>query len=263
MTPARASLIAGLLHPGEMGAAVGRCLVARGLTVLWASQDRSPATAARARAAGLTDAGTPAAVAGQADVIFSICPPHAAADLAAAVSGFSGLYVHANAISPQTAREVAGIVEAGGARYIDGGIIGPPPGEPGSTRLYLSGSAADQAGRLFDGTTLDAHILAAGPFSASAIKMAYAAWTKGSAALLLAARALADATDVSDVLLAEWALSQPGLDDRFHLAASAAAAKGWRWIAEMEQIADTMASAGLPVGFHRAAAEMFRRGQVT
>ena len=41
--------------------------------------------------------------------------------------------------------------------------------------------------------------------------MAYAAWTKGSSALLLAARALARASGVERTLLAEWSLSQPAL----------------------------------------------------
>jgi Domain of unknown function (DUF1932) len=90
-------------------------------------------------------------------------------------------------------------------------------------------------------------------------EMAYAAWTKGTAALVLAARGLARAEGVEDVLLAEWALSQPGLDERSARAARAAAAKGWRWIAEMEEIAAAMAGAGLPEGFHRAAAEIYRR----
>ncbi len=258
-TSVMAAAVIGVLHPGEMGAAVARCLAARGSRVVWASAGRSPATARRAEAAGLTDAGTAGAVAALADVILSICPPHAAADVAAAVRGFRGLYLDANAISPRTAREVAGIVEAGGARYVDGGIIGPPPVTPGGTRLYLSGASAAEVKRLFDGTALDARVVTAGPYSASAVKLAYAAWTKGSAALLLAARALAEANGVPDVLLAERALSQPGLDDRCRGAATAAAAKGWRWIAEMEEIADTMARAGLPDGFHRAAAEMYRR----
>ena len=94
---------------------------------------------------------------------------------------------------------------------------------------------------------------------ASAVKMAYAAWTKGTAALVLAARGLARAEDVEDVLIAEWALSQPGLDGRSARAARSAAAKGWRWIAEMEEIAAAMAAAGLPGGFHQAAAEIYRR----
>jgi 3-hydroxyisobutyrate dehydrogenase-like beta-hydroxyacid dehydrogenase len=242
-----------------MGAAVGRCLTSAGYSVLWASEGRGPETAARARAAGLTDAGTPAEVADRADVIFSICPPHAALDVAWAVQGFGGLYVDANAISPATAREVGLMVEEGGATYIDGGIIGSPPVAAGTTRLYLSGPRADGVRGLFDGTPLDARMILSGTWSASAIKMAYAAWTKGTAALLLAARALARAEGVEDALLAEWALSQPGLAERSQGAARSAATKGWRWVAEMEEIAASMAADGLPDGFHQAAAEIFRR----
>src|SRR3984885_11162163 len=83
--------IIGLLHPGEMGAAVGRCLTGRGHEVLWASEGRGPDTAARARAAGLAAAGTGAGLARQAEVIIAVCPPHAALDVAWAVHGFGGL----------------------------------------------------------------------------------------------------------------------------------------------------------------------------
>jgi 3-hydroxyisobutyrate dehydrogenase-like beta-hydroxyacid dehydrogenase len=261
--------VIGLLHPGEMGAAVGRCLTGAGHTVLWASEGRGPQTAARARAAGLTDAGTAAEVADRADVIFSICPPHAALDVAWAVQGFGGLFVDANAISSTTAREVALMVEEGGATYIDGGIIGlpPPPANSssagGGTRLYLSGreaAAVGAVGALFGGTPVDAQVIdQGGTWAASTVKMAYAAWTKGTAALLLAARALARSEGVEDTLLAEWAMSQPALADRSQSAARSAITKGWRWVAEMEEIAASMAAAGLPDGFHQAAAEIFRR----
>ncbi|HTZ26508.1 MAG TPA: DUF1932 domain-containing protein [Streptosporangiaceae bacterium] len=257
--------VIGLLHPGEMGAAVGRCLTGAGHEVLWASEGRGPQTAARARAAGLTDAGTPAEVAERADIIFSICPPHAALDVAWAVQGFGGLFVDANAISPATAREVALMVEEGGATYVDGGIIGmpPPPSPPpvagSSTRLYLSGAEAQTVRGLFDGTSLDSRVLGSGALAASSIKMAYAAWTKGTAALLLAVRGLARAEGVEDALLAEWAMSQPSLQDRSRDAAGSAGVKGWRWVAEMEEIAASMAADGLPDGFHQAAAEIFRR----
>jgi 3-hydroxyisobutyrate dehydrogenase-like beta-hydroxyacid dehydrogenase len=253
------AFVIGLLHPGEMGAAIGRCLTGAGYSVLWASEGRGPETAARARAAGLTDAGTAAEMAERAALILSICPPHAALDTAWAVQGFAGLYVDGNAISPATAREVALMVEEGGATYIDGGIIGLPPVAPGRTRLYLSGEQAQTVRRLFDGTPLDARVIGGGAFSASAVKMAYAAWTKGSAALLLAARSLARAEGVEDALAAEWSLSQPALADRSEAAARSATTKGWRWVAEMEEIAATMAAAGLPDGFHQAAAEIFRR----
>src|SRR5215469_10767163 len=114
------AITVGLLNPGEMGAAVGQCLTGRGHTVLWASEGRSDRTAERAKAAGLDDAGTAREVAAQASVILSVCPPHAALDVAWAVHGFTGVYLDANAISPVTAREVAHLIEGNGGRYVDG-----------------------------------------------------------------------------------------------------------------------------------------------
>jgi len=254
-------LTTGLLHPGEMGAAVGQCLAGAGHQVLWVPEGRSPASAARAEAAGLTAAdGGLAGLVRRADVIVSVCPPHAALEIARQVAGcgFGAVYVDANAISPETAREVAATVEAGGADYVDGGIIGTPPVAPGFIRLYLSGGRAAEVQGLFGGGPVDARVIDGAPWAASAVKMAYASWTKGSAALLLAARALARAEGVEPVLLAEWGISQPGLEDRWDRAAGSAAAKGWRWVAEMEEIAAAMAAAGLPEGFHQAAAEIYR-----
>jgi len=242
-----------------MGAAVGKCLTNRGHTVLWASEGRSAATVARAGAAGLKDAGTVASVAGDAEVILSVCPPYAATDTAWAVHGFRGLYMDANAISPGTAREVAQMITDSGGRYVDGGIIGLPPVKPGTTRLYLSGPDAGQVQALFAGTDLDTRIAGPALTAASAVKMAYGAWTKGTAALILAIRELAKEEGVEEALLAEWALSQPKLEERSGGSAQAATAKGWRWVAEMEEIAASMAAAGLPDGFHQAAAEIFRR----
>jgi 3-hydroxyisobutyrate dehydrogenase-like beta-hydroxyacid dehydrogenase len=243
--------VVGVLHPGEMGAAVGRCLVSAGHTVLWNPEGRGPDTAARAAQAGLTpDPG----LAARCEVIISVCPPAAALDVARGVRDFTGIYVDANAISPATSRQVAGIVC--GADFVDGGIIGGPPSVSGETRLYLSGERAASVQYLFTGTPLDARPIAG---SASALKMAYAAWTKGTAALLLAIRDLARAEGVDGDLLAEWALSQPGLEQRSKRAAAAAAAKGWRWTGEMEEIAASMAADGLPPGFHQAAAGIYRR----
>ena len=148
-------------------------------------------------------------------------------------------------------------VTAGGASYVDGGIIGTPPVTPGFIRLYLSGDRAAEIRALFEGSAVDARLVAP-PGTASAVKMAYASWTKGSAALLLAARALARAGGVEPVLLEEWGISQPGLERRSEGANASAAAKGWRWVAEMEQIAASMAAAGLPEGFHQAAAQIYQ-----
>ncbi|HUK95071.1 MAG TPA: DUF1932 domain-containing protein [Gaiellaceae bacterium] len=245
----------GIVHPGEMGAAVGKALRGADRSVLWASRGRSDETAARAKQAGLEDVGTVTELSRFADVIVSVCPPHAALGVARSVGWFEGLYVDANAVSPATAREIATLVE----RYVDGAIIGPPPSEAGSTRLYLSGPEAEDAAALFAGTALEPRIVSREPGDASAVKMAYAAWTKGTAALLLAIRALARAEGVEDALLDEWRLSLPQLPERSESAARSAGRKGWRWVAEMEEIASTFAAADLPDGFHLAAAAIFRR----
>jgi predicted dinucleotide-binding enzyme len=240
-------VIVGLLHPGEMGAAVGDLLVGNGHDVLWASDSRSAET--RARAAAFRDVGAVEQLVRECRLALSICPPHAALDVARSVAGFDGLYVDANAVSPATARAIAALHPA----FVDGGLVGGPPREPG-TRLYLSGARAAEAAALFDGTLLATRIVA----DASALKMTYAAWSKGSAALLLAIRDVARHFAVEEALVAEWAESIPELRERLARAERSAAAKGWRWAGEMDEIADTFAAAGQPDGFHRAAAEVFR-----
>jgi 3-hydroxyisobutyrate dehydrogenase-like beta-hydroxyacid dehydrogenase len=246
--------VVGVLHPGEMGAAVAGVLRGRGETVLWASSGRSDATAERAREAELEDAGGVGELCDRCDVLLSICPPHAALDVARGARGFAGIYVDANAIAPETARAIDRIH----GRFVDGGIVGPPPLGPGSTRLYLSGGEAQAIAALFSNSPVDARVISTEPGAASALKAAYAGWTKGSAALLLTQRALARAEGVEDVLLAEWRLSQPQLEEEYASAQRAGHRKGWRWVGEMEEIALSMAAHDLPAGFHEAAAEVFR-----
>jgi 3-hydroxyisobutyrate dehydrogenase-like beta-hydroxyacid dehydrogenase len=247
--------VIGLLHPGEMGSAVAGTLRERGHTVLWASAGRSPATAERAQHAGLEDIGEVAELCRGCEILFSICPPHAATDVARMASGFAGIYVDANAIAPETARAIAAIHD----RFVDGGIVGPPPLQADTTRLYLSGSEAEQIASLFADTNVDARAISDEPGAASALKAAYAGWTKGSAALLLTVRELARAEGVEDALLAEWELSIPELEERLAGAERSARRKGWRWIGEMEEISLAMRGRDLPSGFHEAAAQVFRR----
>lgn len=249
-----------LLHPGEMGAGVGGALVRAGHEVGWTAAGRSTATRERAVAAGLVDGGDLAALLAASEVVLSICPPHAAREVASAVAatGFSGTFVDANAIAPATAREVAAMMTAAGASFADGGIIGgPPPGDDAGPRLYLSGEAASGVATLFDGTPVTAIVLDEDPFAASQMKMAYAAWSKGSKALLLTAWAAARRSGLADALAEEWAHSQPGLAEELRRAEASDAKKGWRWTGEMEEIARSMADLDLPDGFHRAAAEVF------
>jgi 3-hydroxyisobutyrate dehydrogenase-like beta-hydroxyacid dehydrogenase len=249
-----------VLHPGEMGAAIGACLAARGLRLVWASDRRSAATRSRAAAAGIEDLGSLGRVLGAAGVVLSVCPPHGALALAHEVAGhrFRGIYVDANAISPESARNVGRAVEKAGASFVDGGIIGPPPVEGGRSRMYLSGARAEEVAALFAGSPLQAIPLQGPPGAASALKACYAAWTKGATALLAAIRALAELEGIETALLEEWKLSQPELPKRSEVV-TVQARKAWRWIGEMEEIAASFEAAGLPSGFHLAAAEVYRK----
>lgn len=251
----------GILHPGEMGASVGAAARVAGSAVSWASAGRSAGSRRRAEKAGLEDAGTLEDVIAASEAIVSVCPPEAARDLAASVvdAGFTGIYVDANAVSTDTARAIAARVEGAGARFVDGGIIGPPAHRAGTTRLYLSGTDAPAVASAFEGGLLEALVIGEQPGAASALKMCYAAWTKGSAALLTAIRALAVAEGVENALLGEWDISQQGLETRSSAGARNNAFKAWRFAGEMREIAATFEASGLPGGFHQGAAEVYGR----
>jgi 3-hydroxyisobutyrate dehydrogenase-like beta-hydroxyacid dehydrogenase len=251
----------GLLHPGEMGASVGAAARAGGNAVLWASEGRSEATRARAREAGLTDAGSVAALVESSDVVLSVCPPHSALDLARAVSkpGLSGIYVDANAIAPATARRIRDVIEGAGGAFVDGGIIGPPVRLPGTTRLYVSGPEASRVAGLFAESPLEAIPIEGKAGAASALKVAFAAYTKGTAALLMAIRAFAIREEVDADLIAEWQRSVPELVPCSEGSVRGTARKAWRFVGEMEEIARSFATAGLPEGFHCAAARIYER----
>ena len=249
----------GLLHPGAMGASVGAAASGNGHTVLWASRGRSAATQERAQRGALKDAGTVPEVLAASEVLLSICPPHAAEAVAAEVAkcSFAGLYVDCNAVSPERTRGVQRIVEKGGADYVDGGIIGGPAWtREAGTCLYLSGPRAEEVAACFAGSPLSAPVISERIGAASALKMGYAAFTKGSTALLTAILGMVEKEGVRADLARQWG-------DTFTTQTVRRVcdntAKAWRFEGEMHEIAATFHAAGLPGGFHQAAAEVFRR----
>jgi hypothetical protein len=250
-----------LLHPGNMGVTIGAAAATSGARVIWVSEGRSQATHERARNAGLVDVKTLADAVRDSEVILSVCPPHAALDLARKVAehNFKGIYVDANAVSRSTAEEIGRNVTKTGATFVDGGIIGSPVKQAGTTRLYLSGDRAPEIARLFSASMLSAKAIGPNPGAASALKVVYAAWTKCTDGLVLAIRALAAIEGVDRALGDEWSISQPDLARKSMRAAAVAAPKAWRYVGEMKEIAESFAAAGLPPGFHNAAADIWER----
>jgi 3-hydroxyisobutyrate dehydrogenase-like beta-hydroxyacid dehydrogenase len=233
----------GLLFPGEMGAAIGAAARAE---VVWASEGRSRATAARARRAALVDVGTVAELVASSELLLSVCPPALAEDVASQVFqlGFAGIYVDANAVAP---RRMARIAELGD-RIVDGAIIGGAA----SPHLYLAGPAGDVdlVASLFAETAVEPIPLGPELGAASALKMAYGGWNKIGIALVAQAHAIARAYGVTDALEAEGVNAERVV--RF-------APRAWRWAPEMAEVADTCAELGLPDEIGRGAAELYGR----
>ena len=249
----------GLLHPGAMGASVGAAASGNGHTVLWASQGRSAATQERARRGALRDVATVPEVLASSEILLSICPPHAAEDVAAEVAecGFAGLYVDCNAVAPERTRGIQRIVENGGAEYIDGGIIGGPAWtREAETQMYLSGPRAEEVSACFVDSPLSAPVISERIGAASALKMGYAAFTKGSTALLTAILGMVEKEGVRIDLSRQWGDAFTAQTVR---RVCDNTGKAWRFEGEMHEIAATFHAAGLPGGFHQAAAEVFRR----
>jgi 3-hydroxyisobutyrate dehydrogenase-like beta-hydroxyacid dehydrogenase len=251
----------GILHPGNMGIFVAASAKNSGCEVYWVSEGRSHQTRERAEKFDLRDARTLSQLCETCPIIISVCPPHAAEEVADQVlaCGFTGLYVDANAISPQRAKGVSERMVAAGVAFVDGGIVGGPAWDSGETWLYLAGEQADTVAGCFAAGPLNAGIVGEEIGKASALKMCYAAWTKGSTALLSAILATADAFDVWENLRVQWDRDWPDFSKRAVNRARRVTAKAWRFAGEMEEISSTFEAAGAPGEFHAGAAILYRR----
>jgi 3-hydroxyisobutyrate dehydrogenase-like beta-hydroxyacid dehydrogenase len=252
-----------IISPGDMGHAVGALLRQAGLRVITQLDGRSGRTRALAAQAGFEEVGDDDTLVQSADILLSILVPAEALTLAERIAGAvrrAGavpLYVDCNAIAPQTARQVGEIVEGAGARFIDAGIIGPPPQLGAtSTRFYASGRDAAAFARLAD-YGLDVRVVGEQPGQASALKMCYAALTKGTTALMTELSIAAARLGVNEALRAEFVESQPALLERMQHGVPAMVPKAHRWVGEMVEIARTFEACGLTPRTFEGAAELY------
>jgi 3-hydroxyisobutyrate dehydrogenase-like beta-hydroxyacid dehydrogenase len=251
----------GILHPGEMGVSVAASAIHNGQQVYWASTGRSEQTRRRAEQQDLIELQSLTELCQTCEVIISICPPHAAEEVAKSVirAGFKGIYLDANAISPQRAKRMQQLVEENQMRFTDGAIIGGPAWKAGETILYLSGKDTEIIRDCFQNGPLETKIIGNEVGKASAIKMCYAAYSKGTTALLASILAAGEVYGVRAELYGQWDMDEPGFPEEVNRRVMRTTAKAWRFAGEMDEIADTFEEAGQPGGFHRAAAEVFHR----
>lgn len=251
----------GIQHPGEMGVSVAASARNSGHAVYWASQGRSPETRRRSEEQKFIDVGTVAELCRACSILISVCPPHAAEEVAGQVlaQSFKGLYLDANAISPQRAVRMSKAMETAGIAFVDGGIIGGPAWKPGTTWLVLSGRQAQRISGCFTAGPLQTEIISEEIGQASALKMCYAAYSKGTTALLAAVLGAAENLGVRSDLERQWSHDDPDFPAQTAQRVRRVTAKAWRFAGEMDEIAATFAQAGLPDGFHQAAAEIYAR----
>jgi 3-hydroxyisobutyrate dehydrogenase-like beta-hydroxyacid dehydrogenase len=251
----------GILHPGDMGVAVAASAIHNGHHVYWASQGRSEQTRKRAQDHQLLDAGSLEEVCKLCPIILSVVPPSAAEEVAEQVvaRGFKGTFADLNAISPQRAQRIGQRLETNGVRFVDGGIVGPPPWQPKTTWLCLSGAHSTTVAACFANGPLQTDILGDRVGDASAVKMCYGAYTKGLTALIAGVLGTAENLGVRESLARRWADDGSGLDKNAGPRVARITDRAWRWVGEMEEIAATFASANMPRGFHEAAGDIYER----
>jgi 3-hydroxyisobutyrate dehydrogenase-like beta-hydroxyacid dehydrogenase len=259
----RTSAVVALLHPGAMGARIGAELVRAGHQVRWLALGRSSATHSRAEEAGLTATGDVDTLLAGAEIVLSVCPPQGALDVARLVAGgaFAGTYVDANPVAPATLAAIAATVGARGGRLVDGGIVGPPPGEGGSTHFYLAGdpSTARTVTELFSGTAVTPMVVGADLGAASAAKQAYALFDKGRMLLAAVAADLAESNGVLDVLAAENGRSGADVLAELPAVRAGLAEVGWRWGPEFEELAAALVASGVDPALAQACVQVLGR----
>lgn len=251
----------GILHPGAMGISIAASAKSAGHDVYWVSAGRSEDSRQRANEQGLLEVQSLDELCTTCKVIICVCPPHAAEDVAQQVidASFTGLYCDGNAISPQKSQAIGEKLTQAGIDFVDGSIVGPPAWKANTTRFYLSGKSAEQVSALFDGSVADAIVISDEIGRASALKMVFAAQTKGFTALICAIQATAEKLGVRDDLDSEWARRDPESVEQTQNRVRGVTAKAWRFAGEMQEIADTFEIAGLPNDFFLGAYEVYER----
>jgi putative dehydrogenase len=255
--------IVSVIAPGMMGSVVAKRLTDNGIEVRTMLSGRGAATLERAKAAGMVDASDDRIVG--ADFILSILPPGEAMGLAERLApalqqaAKKPIYVDCNALAPETVLRIAEVVQATGATFVDGGIVGPPP-EPDSknTRIYLSGPDAAKVTVLTQfGLNMPVQ---PGPIgAASAMKLSYAGITKGFTALGAAMMLAATRAGTAEALVAEMTVSQPALLGWLTRSMPRMHSKAYRWVAEMEEIAAFVGEDPAGAQFYRGAASLYSR----
>ncbi len=251
----------GFLHPGDMGAFLAHSVQNSGYEALWFSEHRSPSTRQRAEEQSMCEVSSLAQLCERCSVIISIVPPHAAKDIAYQVLShpFRGIFIEANAISPELSKQLSIVFTKKGISYVDAAVFGGTSVKSKDTQIYLSGPEANEVASCFISGPVTPKVLGNEIGKASALKICHSMYSKGIWALLHNTMSAAEQYNIRHDL--EYLLNQNDVNfsENTYKNMQRTSKKAWRFSGEMNEVSSTLQSLGLADGFSTAASEVYRR----
>ncbi|KYJ87630.1 NAD(P)-dependent oxidoreductase [Sulfurovum riftiae] len=251
----------GFLYPGDMGVFLAHSVQNSGYETLWCSEQRSQSTCQRAEQQDMVEVSSLVELCEQSSIIISICPPHAASDVAYQVlqQHFTGIFVEANAISPELSKRLSAAFAKKGVSYVDAAVFGGTNLTSKNTQIFLSGSKGEQIASIFSSGPVISKVISDEIGKASATKMCHSMYSKGIWAMLHTAVSAAEHYGIRDQLESLWIKNNVNFTENTYKNMQRTSKKAWRFSAEMNEISSTFHAAGLPDGFSKASSEVYRR----
>lgn len=255
-----------VLSVGQMGLGIATLLLAHNFRVITNVSDRSAATQERARSAGVEQLNSDIELVAQADYVLSVVPPKDAPATARRIIDAlkqgnvrsnkqeALWFLDLNAGSPDGVNKLYELFtrEAPNVKFVDGGIIGPPPSKRDDGTWSCPGIPLSGPHRLSDATLGGAHLAALlntrtigdGIGSASGLKACFAALSKGFTALAIQSYTTASALGVLPDLRFYLDQYSPAAQQKAERGLPECTTKAYRWVEEMHQIGQTFGAQG-------------------
>lgn len=225
----------------------------------------APALRAKAEAAHVRIAASPAEVIAGMDIVISAVTASSVLDVARTAAPHlkpGQVFFDVNSASPETKRTAAGIVEASGAHYVEGAVMAPVPAPRLNVPILAGGPQAEAVAQTLNGFGMKVRAVSQTHGRASAMKLCRSIMIKGIEALIIDCARSAKAWDVEAEVFGSLQDTFPGVDFArlAELMAGRVRQHGVRRAAEMREAADMVADLGFNDALVRAVAEAQERG---
>ncbi len=257
----------GLVGFGEVGTALGLGLKSQGVEVI--AYDKGHKTPPfgeliqkRAREAGVPLVASIAEVAAGSDLILAMVPGGVALEAAteaAAVLKPGQMYADLGTATPPMKEQMANLVEATGAAFVDVAIMGSPHQDRHSVPCLASGKEAQRYGDLVTPFGMKVNVVGDRPGRAAAIKMFRSIFMKGMEALCVETLMACKTWDVTDAVMGSINTSMEKMrffPEHVNFLVTTDAIHGGRRAHEMDMVIETLEAVGVEPKVTRGTAEL-------